>query len=114
MEGGGWRGRVWVEEMSKGRAEISDSGRFCFFILILVDGEMLLAVARAGWITCAKLSQTMSCALSLLICLHLKAWSPHISWVVPHVHVSGLVGSWMGSLYFCFWQILKFNFLTRM
>ena len=84
-----------LKDISKGWAE--DSVKFCFFISILLDSVMYPAVERASWSTCVQLSLMMLYALILLMCLHFDAWSPHMSWGVPQVHVGGLVGLWMGN-----------------
>ena len=81
-----------LNDMSKGRAKMFDRGKFCFLILSLIDGAMYPTVEKAGWSACAQLSLIMLCALSLLICLHLKVWSPQMLVGVPHVLVGELVG----------------------
>ena len=64
-----------LKDISKGRAEILDNCRVCFSISRLTLGVMYPAVVSAGCRADAQWSLNMLCAFSLLIHLHLKAWS---------------------------------------
>ena len=72
---------------SNGCAPMSEVRIFRLSTSSLVVVLIYPAVDRAGCRPVAQVSRIMSCADFLLMCLHLNAWSPHLSCICEQVQV---------------------------